>query len=256
MALVLHIPKRQARLVVAAAVLAVMGAGVAARAVPAEGPGATSELVFPAPPRAASASESMRPGGQSPAPQGQAGPPPAAQDPAQQQGQPPQGEPAQQAGAVPPPVATQQELLTPEERTALALVEQIIRDQEGVLMGTGFSYNRAGRRDPFTSLIAIFVVDGTTGDTPRPAGLPGFLISEVNLKAIATAQGRWHAMVTGPNQRAYFLEVGTELYDGHVVDIRPGEVVFEQLVSDMTGARRTREVTKQLTTNPGGGQTP
>ena len=74
---------------------------------------------------------------------------PGVQDPAQQ-GEPPQGDPAQQAGVVPPP-AVPQELLTAEERAALALVEQIIRDQEGVLMGTGFQYDPGGRPDPFQS---------------------------------------------------------------------------------------------------------
>ena len=191
-----------------------------------------------------------------PLPQGpeQAGTPVGAQTPAQQ-GEPQQGDPAQQAQATPPSTAAGQELLTPEERAALALVEEIIRDQEGVLMGTGFSYNRGNRRDPFLSL-QITVTSRPDDPSLRPDGLPGFLISEVVLKAIASAQGRRHAMVIGPDQRAYFLEVGTRLYDGHVSDITTDEVLFQQEVQDMSGARRLREVTKQLSTDSGGGQTP
>lgn len=172
----------------------------------------------------------------------------------QQQGEQQQGEGQQQEAAQqqPPPIV-QEDLLSPEERAALALVEQIISDQEGILMGTGFDYRPAGRRDPFRSLLAE--VTAASAPSIRPFGLPGFLISEVELKAIATARGNWHAMVIGPNQRAYFLEVGTELFDGHVVDIRPGEVVFEQQIPDLMGARRSRTVTKRLRTT-GGGQTP
>lgn len=163
-----------------------------------------------------------------------------------QQTEPPQ-DPQSTAAAV------SQELLTPAEREALALVEQMIRDQEGVLMGTGFSYAAAGRRDPFVSLVPNTSLAVASA---RPYGLPGFTISEVNLKAIASAQGRWHAMVVAPNQKAYFLVVGAQLFDGHVMEIRPGEVIFEQVVADLTGARLTRQVTKRLRTTDGGGETP
>lgn len=178
---------------------------------------------------------------------GQQGTPPAGQ---QQQEQAP---PAQAPG----PLPGAPELLTPEEREALALVEQLIRDQEGVLMGTNFDYVEGGRRDPFRSLIAgLTTAAGPDGDGERPYGLAGFLISEIDLTAIAEVQGRWHGMVTAPDQRSYFLEVGTELWDGHVVSIGPGEVIFEQIVPDLTGARRTRQVTKRLRTTDGGWETP
>lgn len=175
---------------------------------------------------------------QTPVPQGEQG--------TAQQAEPPQAPQSTTA-------ASGQELLTPAELEALALVEQMIRDREGVLMGTDFSYDRAGRRDPFMSLVPNASL---VGSTVRPRGLPGFMISEVDLKAIALAQGRYHAMVLGPNRRAYFLVVGAQLFDGHVMEIRPDEVVFEQVVADLTGARRTRQVTKRLRTTDGGGETP
>ena len=151
--------------------------------------------------------------------------------------------------------ASGQESLSPEELEALALIEQMISDREGVLMGTGFDYNPGARRDPFLSLVpAATRVELTS----RPFGLPGFAIGELDLKAIASAQGRWHAMVVGPNRRAYFLIVGSQLFDGHVMQINSGEVVFEQVVeaSNLTGARRTRSVTKRLRTTVGGGESP
>ncbi|MGD8328616.1 MAG: hypothetical protein PVJ49_04215 [Acidobacteriota bacterium] len=223
MAIVLRVSKRQVRMVVVGLAVVALGAGVAAQT-PARAP---------------------QEGQQSPPSQQQQGNPPA---------QPQEGQAGAQQAPPPAQSAGAQDLLTPEEREALQLVERLIQEQEGVLMGTGFDYDSGNRRDPFRSLLAD--VNAVSAPTVRPFGLPGFLISEVELKAIAEVQGRWHAMVIGPNQRAYFLEVGTELFDGHVMQIAPGEVVFEQVVPDLTGARRTRQVTKRLRTTDGGGETP
>lgn len=181
------------------------------------------------------------------------------QQPQQQQQQ--QGAPAAQAGErqgaatqqtpaeqqqEPPRRQGDQQGMTPEELAAQRLVEQILREEEGVLMGRDIDYDPAGRRDPFRSLLVSLQPGGEEG--VRPPGLPGFLIGEVELKAIANAQGRWHCLLLGPDQRTYIAAVGSELYDGHIVEIRPGEVVFEQQIADLSGARRTRPVIKQLRT--------
>jgi hypothetical protein len=257
MAIVLRLPKRPLRVALLGVGVVALGAGVAARADLAERPGASEQaaiaaatvpddhvIMYATAPRQSpptSAQESASQQGE-----GQQGTTPA------EQGQQPQGQ--QQPPAATPTTGATQELLTPEEREALELVERLIREQEGVLMGTGFDYSPGGRRDPFRSLLAE--ITAVSAPTVRPFGLPGFLIGEIELKAIAAVQGRWHAMVVGPNQRAYFLEVGTEVFDGHVVEIGPSEVIFEQIVPDITGARRTRQVTKRLRTTDGGGETP
>ena len=202
------------------------------------------------------------PGSPRPGEQGQQaeqGPPPQGEQGQQgeqvQQGEQGQEEQGEAAQASPPLVAQDpsQLLLSPGERAALALIQQIIQEQEGVLMGSGFDYIVAGRRDPFTSLLVQ--IGAVTLSGVRPPGLAGLLVSEVDLKGVATSNGRWYAMIIGIDQRAYFLEVGTELFDGHVVEIRSDEVLFEQVVLDALGARRTREVTKRLRTTAGGGET-
>jgi hypothetical protein len=140
--------------------------------------------------------------------------------------------------------------ITAEEAEAVQLVEQILREEEGVLMGQDLSYDPAGRRDPFRSLLATATTQLSAPAT-RPHGLAGFLINEIELKAIAQAQGRYRVMLIGPDQRAYFGEVGSQLFDGHIVEIRPGEVQFEQVIPDLMGARRTRQVTKTLRSTGG-----
>lgn len=178
-----------------------------------------------------------------PAPAIGAGLPLAAMPQSQQQEQAGQQQ-AEQGQVLVQPPAGEQVQMTREEAEALALVEQILREEEGVLMGQDLSYDPAGRRDPFRSLLTV--TSGVIAPSTRPFGLPGFLINEVELKAIANARGRWKVMLIGPDQKAYFAEVGSELFDGHIVEIRPGEVIFEQVIADLMGARRTREVVKTL----------
>ncbi len=276
MAIVLRLPKRPLRAAVAGLAVVALGAGVAAQTNSLVAPVRATQMLDGAVlPHDVSVAADFDRGPQTRAQHPEeellAAPTPTPQVAPAEPGQAPQGEQSegqqgeqnegqqgeqgesQQAEPPSTDAASGQDLLTPEEREALALIEQMILDREGALMGTGTTYNSGGRRDPFMSLVPN---DAVSAPTVRPFGLPGFLISEVDLKAVASAQGRWHAMVLGPNQRAYFVVVGTQLFDGHVVEIRPGEVVFEQVVPDLTGARRTRPVTKRLRTTDGGGETP
>lgn len=153
---------------------------------------------------------------------------------------------AQPATALAPQEPEEQEQqageTTEQEREALELIQRILREEEGVLMGRDFAYDPSGRRDPFLSLL----VTGPPLNMIRPPGLPGFLISEVELKGVAQFQGRWAALLIGPDQKSYFGEVGTEFFDGHIVNIDTERVVFEQQVPDLTGARRIRQVEKRL----------
>ncbi|HEX9698366.1 MAG TPA: hypothetical protein VGD06_02810 [Acidobacteriota bacterium] len=259
MRLIIRVPKKQIRVAAAVSLVVALGAGAGvaaqtpAQARPGLAPSFSSTLVIPHDDTRAHGNREQHPETALAAPEAL----PRAAGGATVGVQDPQGGQGQQGQQAEPPQQPQQRLnaplLTQEEREALALVEQMIREQEGIIMGTAFDYLPGGRRDPFRSLLVQ--VSGVSVPTVRPFGLPGFLVSEVEVKAIAIAQGRWHAMLVGPNQRAYFVEVGARLFDGHVVDIRPGEVIFEQEVPDVTGARRTREVTKRLrTTESGGGQ--
>ena len=79
--------------------------------------------------------------------------------------------------SAPPFLAQDQAADTPEvtERDTSAgeaAVEQILRQQEALITGQGFSYNPEGRRDPFRSPFAGEL--GTTGK--RPPGLAGMPI--------------------------------------------------------------------------------
>jgi len=134
---------------------------------------------------------------------------------------------------------------TDAEEEALRLVEQILAEQEMLLSGQNFVYRSEGRRDPFRNLLQLRQRE-LDAPTQRPPGLPGFLIGEVRVTAVAEFQGRWQALLVGLDTRTYTAGVGAELYDGRIIEISATEVVFEQEVQDLIGARSTRQVVRKL----------
>ncbi|HEV7668034.1 MAG TPA: hypothetical protein VGS22_05890 [Thermoanaerobaculia bacterium] len=124
-------------------------------------------------------------------------------------------------------------------------IDQILEGEEEVLSGGGYSYDPGNRRDPFKSLLAK--PDRLELRGPRPEGIPGLLIDEVDLTGIFKTKKGFVAQVKAANQnKSYLLRVGDQLYDGDVVEIRPNEVVFKQIVQDPTALKPFREVVKTL----------
>lgn len=135
--------------------------------------------------------------------------------------------------------------MSDEEEQALRLVEEILQEQHMILAGQNFVYRAEGRRDPFRNILSLRRRE-LVAPVERPAGLAGFLVGEVEPKATALVRGQWHVLLLGLDQRTYTAEVGTRLYDATIVAISENEVVFEQEVEDMLGARSTRQVVKKL----------
>ena len=85
---------------------------------------------------------------------------------------------------------------------------------------------------------------------PRPDGVAGLLIDEIDLQGIyRTSKGYVAQVSTRGVHRSYLLKEGDQLYDGDVVSIDRREVVFKQVVADPTASKPFREVVMSL---PGG----
>ena len=172
---------------------------------------------------------------QAPKPQATARP---ADAPAQQQS----GEPAAEDAA-------ESEGLPPEEPD-LEAIERMLREDEEVLGGSGYAYDPGDRRDPFISLLRVTEAPEILG--PRPEGVPGLLIDEIEVTGVfVTPQGPVAQVQAADKAKSYLLHVGDDLYDGAVVAIRfdkgqVAAVVFRQDVRDPTAAKPFREVIKQL----------
>lgn len=127
----------------------------------------------------------------------------------------------------------------------LGNIDQILEGDEDVLSGTGFSYDPGNRRDPFKSLLAS--PDRPEFRGPRPEGVPGLMIDEIDLKGVWRTPRGFVAQVSAANQRkSYLLRVGDQLYDGDVISINATEVVFKQIVQDPTALKPFREIVKSL----------
>jgi hypothetical protein len=124
-------------------------------------------------------------------------------------------------------------------------IDQILEGEEEVLSGSGFSYDPGNRRDPFKSLLAG--PDRPEFRGQRPEGIAGLMIDEIDLKGIFRTSRGFVAQVVAANQKkSYLLKEGDQLYDGDVVSINHGEVVFKQVVQDPTALKPFREVVKSL----------
>lgn len=122
-------------------------------------------------------------------------------------------------------------------------IDEILEGEEEVLSGGGgFSYDPGNRRDPFKSLLT-----GTekVDRGPRPEGIPGLMIDEIDLLGIWRTPKGYVAQVRASN-KSYLLREGDQLFDGDVVSIAKGEVVFKQQVQDPTALKPFREVVKSM----------
>ena len=124
-------------------------------------------------------------------------------------------------------------------------IDSILAAEEEMLAGGGYSYDPAERRDPFKSLLRAREPAEMRG--PRPEGIPGLLIGEIDLTGIFVTPDGPVAQVVSPEQdRSYLLHEGDQLYDGDVVQISQDFVVFKQILDDPTALKPFREVQKQL----------
>ncbi len=125
------------------------------------------------------------------------------------------------------------------------MLQKIQRENESVITGKHFTYDPAGRRDPFEPLVKPEQIR----DAKRPKGIAGMSVSEIDLKGVATdTRGTPIAMFRGTDNRGYTVRVGDVVYDGRVIAIDPvrGVVVFRQQVDDPRRIKPYRDVIKRL----------
>ena len=122
-------------------------------------------------------------------------------------------------------------------------VERILRGDEAVDAGQGFTYDPAGRRDPFRSLLAA---QPSKEVGARPPGVRGIGVEELKLQGILRLPDGWVAMVQGTDNASYLIRAGTVLYDGTVDKVEPDRVVFRLQIADPKSLKPYREVVRML----------
>ena len=128
----------------------------------------------------------------------------------------------------------------------LSKIDQILRGDQAVAQGEIFSYDPAGRRDPFKSLLEGFGESDEEAMGVRPPGLPGMLIEELKVEGIIQTENGILAFVQGRDNLSYILTEGTQLYNGEVKEILPKKVVFRQQVNDPKQLKPYEEVVREV----------
>jgi Tfp pilus assembly protein PilP len=108
-----------------------------------------------------------------------------------------------------------------------------------------YTYQPAGRRDPFLNLLG-------TGSEPRTAGGkkgdgPGTMaVADISVRGVVQSKGALVAMITGPDGKTYIVHQGDKLLDGIIKAVTPQGLVILQDVTDPLSLVKQREITKLL----------
>ncbi len=145
--------------------------------------------------------------------------------------------------AVTVPAVAQTPAAPAEEPIDTSTVERILRGEEAADALGAFSYDPAGRRDPFRSLLSGRLREDL-GD--RPPGLRGMAVDEIKLQGIMRLPDGYVAMIQGTDNKSYLLHAGVVLWDGTVERIEPGRVIFKVQVADPQSLKPYREIVRTL----------
>jgi type IV pilus assembly protein PilP len=108
-----------------------------------------------------------------------------------------------------------------------------------------FTYDPAGRRDPFVSLLSRGM-EPATGK--KLTGLASLATAEVILRGVMQSRNSYVALVAGPDGKTYSAHVNDRLLDGVIRSVTPQGIVIMQEVNDPLSLVKQREVRKGLRT--------
>ena len=108
-----------------------------------------------------------------------------------------------------------------------------------------FTYDPAGRRDPFVSLLSRGM-EPATGK--KLTGLASLATTEVVLRGVMQSRNSYVALVAGPDGKTYSAHVNDRLLDGVIRSVTPQGIVIMQEVNDPLSLVKQREVRKGLRT--------
>jgi len=121
--------------------------------------------------------------------------------------------------------------------------QAMIEQEEAALAGRSYTYDPAGRRDPFRSLL-VRPEKGQVGR--RPPGIAGIAVDDVQLQGIWKTRAGFVAQIRGTDNKSYLLRAGDLLYDGEVLRVGPNELTLRQNINDPQSVKPFRDITRQL----------
>ena len=109
-----------------------------------------------------------------------------------------------------------------------------------------YTYDPAGRRDPFVSLLSRGL-EPTTGK--KLTGLSSLTTGEVMVRGVMQSRNSYVALLSGPDGKTYSARVNDRLLDGVIRSVTPQGIVIMQEVNDPLSLVKQREVRKGLRTS-------
>lgn len=106
-----------------------------------------------------------------------------------------------------------------------------------------FVYNPMGRRDPFWDLLKR---NSSKLRKKRKAGLAGLDIDQLELEGIVKKEGKFLALLKGPDGRPYLVKEGDSVYDGEILKIGSHMVKFKKILTIALGGTKERTIVKRL----------
>jgi type IV pilus assembly protein PilP len=118
-----------------------------------------------------------------------------------------------------------------------------------------FSYNPAGKPDPFKPFIQLTAVREASRNVPLTP-LQKYEVSQLKLVAIISLPEGNIALVEDATGKGYFVKKGTLIgkNDGKVTKILKDKVVVEEVYQDVFGQTKTNEISLLLHKAEGGGE--
>jgi len=107
-----------------------------------------------------------------------------------------------------------------------------------------YTYQIAGRRDPFLNPLGTGVEERPSGR--RPDGVAGLGVAEIAVRGVLQSRGALVAMISGPDNRTYIVHEGDKLFDATIKTITPQGLVMTQDVKDPLSSVKRREIQKLL----------
>jgi Tfp pilus assembly protein PilP len=146
------------------------------------------------------------------------------------------------------PAAKAAKKSTAKNTAAKSTAKPAARPTEGAATAEGEA--RAGRRDPFESLVGRQQAQAAAAKN-LPPGKAGLQVSTLRLDGIVRSSNGMIAMVSNPQARTYFLREGDQLYDGKVEKIAMDGVSFHEMGKDAFGKPVERQVNKRIYSTAG-----
>jgi Tfp pilus assembly protein PilP len=109
-----------------------------------------------------------------------------------------------------------------------------------------FSYQRDGRRDPFSSLVGAGPGSDSGMALRRGEGVAGIAVAELTVRGVMQSRIGLTAMIQGPDKKTYVVHVGDKLADGVIKAVTLQGLVIVQEVNDPLSLVKQREVTRRL----------